>query len=96
MVRLREDPSLIQAELQRRLLAARNASPARRRGEILTRELAQANKRMERLLNAYQEELLPLEELRRRMPELRRREQALSAELESFALKSLTKLLTCA
>ena len=81
-MRLLEDPTLIQAELNRRLEAARNASPAKRREETLTRELAQANKSMERLLTAYQEELLSLDELRRRMPELRRREQTLQAELE--------------
>jgi site-specific DNA recombinase len=39
---------------------------------------------MERLLTAYQEELLSLDELRRRMPELRRREQSLQAELEAL------------
>ena len=82
LVRLLEEPTLIQAELNRRLEAARNASPAKRREETLTRELAQANRRMERLLTAYQEELLSLDELRRRMPELRRREQTLRAELE--------------
>ena len=82
LVRLLEDRTLIQAELNRRLEAARNASPAQRREETLTRELAQANKRMERLLTAYQEELLSLDELRRRMPELRRREQTLRTELE--------------
>ena len=84
LVRLIEDPTLIQAELTRRLEVARNASPARRRQETLTRELAQTRKRMERLLTAYQEELLSLDELRRRMPELRRREQTLQAELEAL------------
>ncbi len=82
LMRLLEDPTLIQAELNRRLEAARNASPAKRREETLTRELAQATKSMERLLTAYQEELLSLDELRRRMPELRRREQTQQAELE--------------
>ena len=84
LVRLIEDPTLIQSELTRRLEVARNASPARRRQETLTRELAQTRKRMERLLTAYQEELLSLDELRRRMPELRRREQSLQAELEAL------------
>jgi len=84
LVHLLEDPTLIQAELDRRLEAARNANPAKRREETLIRELAQANKRMERLLTAYQEELLSLEDLRRRMPELRRREQSLQVELESL------------
>jgi site-specific DNA recombinase len=84
LVRLLEDPTLIQTELNRRLVAARNASPAQRREQTLTRELAQANKRMERLLTAYQEELLSLDDLRRRMPELRRREQSARAELEAL------------
>jgi site-specific DNA recombinase len=39
---------------------------------------------VERLLTAYQEELLSLDELRRRMPELRRRAQSLQIELASL------------
>ena len=84
LVRLLKDPTLIQAELDRRLSAARNANPVKRREETLRRELAQTNKRMERLLTAYQEELLSLDELRRRMPELRRHAHSLQAELESL------------
>src|SRR6202011_3835697 len=38
-----------------------------------------------RLLTAYQEDLLSLDELRHRMPELRRREYATRAELQSIA-----------
>jgi site-specific DNA recombinase len=40
---------------------------------------------IERLLTAYQEELLSLEQLRNRMPQLRQREQALRTELQSIA-----------
>ena len=39
---------------------------------------------MERLVTAYQEDLLPLDELRRRMPELRAREQSMRAELQAI------------
>jgi site-specific DNA recombinase len=39
---------------------------------------------MDRLLTAYQEDLLSLDELRRQMPELRQREHALQAELQSI------------
>lgn len=84
IVRLLEDPALIQAELNRRLDAARNANPAKRRQDTLTRELARVRKSMDRLLTAYQEELLSLDELRRRMPALRQREQSLQAELQSL------------
>ena len=39
---------------------------------------------MERLITAYQEDLLSLDELRRRMPELRAREQSMRAELQAI------------
>ena len=39
---------------------------------------------MERLLTAYQEELLSLDELRVRMPPLRQREQAMQAEFQAI------------
>ncbi len=84
LMRLLEDPTLIEAELQRRLEAARSASPIKRREATLRRELTQTSKRMERLLTAYQEELLSLDELRRRMPELRQREQRLQTELNTL------------
>jgi len=42
-------------------------------------------KSMERMLTAYQEDLLSLEQLRERMPSLRQREQALRAERQSIA-----------
>jgi site-specific DNA recombinase len=85
IVRLLEEPALIQAELTRRLEAARNAHPAKRRRETLERDLVRVRKSMERLLTAYQEDLLSLEELRRRMPALRQREQTLQTELESLS-----------
>ena len=39
---------------------------------------------MDRLLTAYQEDLLSIDELRRRMPDLRKREQTLHVELLSI------------
>jgi site-specific DNA recombinase len=84
ILQLLEDPSLIQAEIDRRLQAARQSSPAKRREEAVQRELARLRKGIERLLTAYQEDLLSLDELRSRMPELRRREQAAQAELASL------------
>jgi site-specific DNA recombinase len=84
VARLLEDPSLIQEELDRRLMAARNADPTRHREEALRRDLARVRKSIERLLTAYQESLLSLEELRSRMPDLRGREQACLAELQAI------------
>jgi hypothetical protein len=84
VIRLLEDPSLIQSELDRRLMAARSADPAKQRDKALQRELTRTRKSMDRLLTAYQEDLLSLDELRRRMPELRQREHALQTELHSI------------
>lgn len=84
ILRLLEDPALIQNELHRRLEAARDASPAKRRLEMLNRDLIRVRKSMERLLTAYQEDLLSLDELRVRMPPLRQREQAMQAELQTI------------
>jgi len=84
IVRLLEDPRLIQEELDRRLAMARTADPMQQREKALQRDLTRVRKSMDRLLTAYQEELLSIDELRRRMPELRHREQAMQAELQSL------------
>ena len=91
IVRLLEDPRLIQNELERRLMAAREADPTKRRDEALRRDLVRIRKGIDRLLTAYQEGLLPIEELRERMPELRRREQTSNAELQAIADRSVTR-----
>lgn len=84
MIKLLEDPSLIQAELERRLELARNASPTKRQQGTLTLELTQLQKSKERLLNAYQEGLVSLDELRSRLPSLKQREKSVNAELRSI------------
>ena len=88
IVRLLEDPQLIQTELDRRLAAAREADPSKRREQALRRDLARIRKSIDRLLTAYQEGLLSLDELRDRMPNLRRREQADNAELQAIVEQS--------
>ena len=85
VVRLLQDPVLIQQELDRRLAAARTSDPTRKREQTLQRELSHVGKGIERLLTAYQEELLSLEQLRERMPMLRQRQQTLRAELQAIA-----------
>lgn len=84
VMRLIEDPTLIRAELDRRLDAARAAEPTKRRQEALERECVRVSKSMERLVTAYQEDLLSLEDLRHRMPELRSREQTMRTELQAI------------
>jgi site-specific DNA recombinase len=85
VIRLLEEPTLIQQELDRRLAAARSSDPTKKHEQSLQRELIHVGKGIERLLNAYQEGLLSIEHLRERMPGLRRCEQTLRAELQAIA-----------
>jgi site-specific DNA recombinase len=91
IVRLLEAPELIQSEIDRRLAAAREADPTKRREEALRRNLVRTRKSIDRLLTAYQESLLSLDELRERMPNLRRREQAENAELQAITDQSVDR-----
>src|SRR6202521_1612266 len=75
----------------RRLAAAREADPTKRREETLRRDLIRIRKSIDRLLTAYQEGLLSLDELRERMPNLRRREQADNAELRAGVDQSVDR-----
>ena len=50
----------------------------------MDRDLARVGKTIERLLTAYQEELVSLDQLRERMPLLRQREQTLRHEFNAL------------
>jgi site-specific DNA recombinase len=91
IIRLLQDPPLIRAEIDRRLEAIRQSAPTKRREAALHQEGTRLQKQIERLLDAYQEDLLPLQELRRRMPELRKREQTVQAELQGLAAAAVDK-----
>jgi len=85
VIRLLENPALIHQELDRRLAVARAADLTKQREQTLQRELVRVGKSVERVLTAYQEDLVSLEQLRERMPPLRQREQAVRTELQSIA-----------
>ena len=83
LVRLLEDPALVSVEIDRRLEAARVSDPNQQREADLRHRLIRVRKGIDRLVTAYQEELITIDELRTRTPELRRQEQALHRELQS-------------
>src|SRR5450631_2345316 len=91
IIRLLEDPTLIKEELERRLVAAKDAAPSKRREDTLNRELVRIQKSIERLTTAYQEDLLSLDELRQRLPALRQREGANRSELQSISEQSASR-----
>ena len=81
---LLENPELIKAEIERRLQTLRAEHPASHRRDGLQRDLTRAQNALRRLIDGYQEQLITLEELRARTPELRKREATLQAELDAL------------
>ena len=82
--RLLEDPSLVRAEITRRLNAVRTEHPAARRREALQRDITRSEAAITRLIEAYQEQLISLDELRARMPSLRKRQTTLRAQHDAL------------
>jgi site-specific DNA recombinase len=85
------NPDLIRAEIDRRLIAIQESDSTTRRKETVDRERARLHKAIDRLLDGYQDGLVELEEMRRRIPELRKRQAALTSELQSLEVIAADK-----
>jgi len=85
------DPTLVQGELDRRLTELRAANPATSERVRLERERSRTAKAIQRLVNAYQEDLITLDELRARMPDLRAKDTSLQASLEALEAQLLDR-----
>jgi site-specific DNA recombinase len=83
VVELLADPALVRQELSRRL-TERRSSPSKKQKEQLQRELARHEKASSRLIEAYQEELITIDELRGRIAELRKRINAARAQTDAI------------
>jgi site-specific DNA recombinase len=86
---LLEKPELIGAELERRRQESLKSDPLERRRGQLTQDLKRVEEQIDKLLDAYQEGLLPLGQLRQRMPELRRQQQTAEKELDATRWQAL-------
>jgi len=84
VVEMLSNPEIVQTEIRRRVEEVRNINPTKQRKEVLEKEIGRIEKSIQRLLDAYQEDLLQFEELRDRMPKLRKRQNALEAELRDI------------
>ena len=91
VLRLVQDPGLLQGEIDRRIREAKKADPLGQREQYLNREQSRVQNKIDRLLTAYQEELITLEQLRQRMPELRKQEKAVRSELASLQMVATDK-----
>ena len=89
VVGLLENPVLISEEIERRHQEALNSGSTHRRRDTIFGEVTHVKSGMTKLLDAYQEGLIEIAELRKRMPELRKREVALNSQLQSLEAKAL-------
>ncbi len=86
-----KQPELVRDEIERRLQEYRQSSPVEQRKQKVAQELTRIQQQTDKLLDAYQEQLLDLSELRRRAPQLKQRAQALEKELQSLSLQALER-----
>jgi len=89
LLRLLRTPQLIQAELERRRTESLNSSPVQQRQEQVRRELTRLSQQMDKLLDAYQEGLMTLADLRKRSPEIKKKIGALEKEQQNLNLRAV-------
>jgi site-specific DNA recombinase len=78
------DPHLIQTEIDKRLHAARNSDPTRRQRKSLELALTKATTAKTRMIEAFSEQLITIDELRQRIPDLRARETNLRNQISAI------------
>jgi site-specific DNA recombinase len=78
------DPALIRAEIEHRLTRARSSDPVTRQRKQLELSLARASASVTAMIEAYQEQLITIDELRARIPHLRARETNLRSQLSAL------------
>ena len=88
-LRLLCTPQLIQAALERRRTESLNSSPVQPRQEQVKRELTRLRQQMDKLLDAYQEGLMTLGDLRNRSPQIKNKIGALEREQQTLNLRAV-------
>jgi site-specific DNA recombinase len=89
VIDLLQKPELIRAELDRRRQESLRTDPLEKRRGELQQGLKRTELQIDKLLDAYQEGLVQLKQLRERMPELRRKQQTMEKELDNARWKNL-------
>jgi site-specific DNA recombinase len=78
------NPQLIRAEIDKRLNTARTSDPVARQRTRLKSGLAKASAGITRMIEAFSEQLITIDELRARMPDLRARETNLRNQIHAL------------
>ena len=78
------DPALIATEIDKRLHAARTTDPAVAERRRIEAALAKTTATIARMITAFSEQLITIDELRQRMPDLRARETNLGNQIQAI------------
>jgi site-specific DNA recombinase len=78
------DPALIRAEIGKRTERARTSDPVTRKRGQLEQALARTSKSIAAMVTAFSEQLITIDELRARMPDLRGRETGLKDQIAAL------------
>ena len=89
VIALLEEPTLIQKEIERRIDETKTYTPLVAQKASIEKQKIQLSQAMDKLLDAYQEGLIPLDQLRKRMPELQKRINITERELENIMTSEL-------
>jgi site-specific DNA recombinase len=89
ILELLQNPDMIQKEIDKRIREAKKLDPLLNQKNVLLKQQSKLSKAMDKLLDAYQEGLIPIDQLRRRMPEIQKRTATVEKELSNLAANEL-------
>ncbi len=89
ILELLQDPAMIQKEIDKRMRETKKLDPLMNQKNVLLKQQSKLSKAMDKLLDAYQEGLIPIDQLRRRMPEIQKRIATVEKELSNIAANEL-------
>ena len=87
IVLLLQDPSLIQKEMEKRIADIKRVNPVMHQKASLEKQ--KAVQAIDKLLDAYQEDLILLAQLRKRMPELQKKVNAIEKDLDNLKVHEM-------
>lgn len=90
IVQLLQQPALIQKEIDKRMAETKKKDPMLSQKAFLEKQKAKLMKSMDKLLDAYQEELIPIDQLRKRMPDLQKRVNETVKQIQDIQTHEIT------
>ena len=85
------EKSLVESEIKKRINAAQNKSPVKKKMNCLEAELRKTNKCIDRLLDAYQANLISMTELKIRIEKLRKSQLSLNSDIKTYQVQMSDK-----